>query len=94
MRSTDEVLDRAAEIIEQRGWCQGVSALPDGRCCAGWAIRTASNQDESAFNSAANHFFGYIGWRPIHGWNDEPQMTKERVVATLRAAARSARSDE
>lgn len=94
VRSVDAVLDRAAELIEERGWCQAVSSTADCRICASYAITIAA-KGSITYPTDAHHFFAdYIGGRPIPEWNDQPQMSKERVVAALRAAARSARSDE
>lgn len=104
--TTADVLERAADLLEEFGWCQqhyalteeGEISLPDQGdavqfCAAGAAMR-------SMFD------FGLENWTGGHGlvkaafggeasrWNDEPGRTKEEVVARLREAARKARSGE
>lgn len=38
---TADILEKAAEVLETRGWCQGTYHNPAGRVCAVGAVRTA-----------------------------------------------------
>lgn len=43
MESADpELFDKAVEVLEQRGWCQGKLEATDGRVCAVGALRAAA----------------------------------------------------
>ncbi len=87
----------AADVIEQRGWCQCRLGTQDGAVCAGGAVLSAGNCWEGHLSSnpiaaeAARRLRAHIGpgytCGNIASWNDEPGRTKEEVLATLRAVA-------
>jgi hypothetical protein len=87
---TSEVLDRAADLIEERGWWQDRRDFPwlSGGLCAANAI--ASAQDCNGYQRAYDALIAYLGvpdlsdiWR----WNDEPDRTSAEVIEVLRACA-------
>lgn len=93
-----EVLARAADIIQQRGWHQGwfIDRDTGAVCCVG-AIRIAGgltatpiyDRDAAAHDlvlNARSRMFGHLK-RSVSVWNDEPGRTQAEVVAALRAAA-------
>lgn len=97
-----EVLTRAADVIDERGWCQGEAWAPGGQVCAHGAIWEALgidriDYDQGELTTGARPVFGaacdairrHIGpGRSVTGWNDEPGRTKDDVTAALRAAAK------
>lgn len=84
-----EVLRRAADIIERRGWCQ--NDYQDGAAvCILGALRLAitGNTDNHSdrVHNPAERLAKNLGQAPWV-WNDEPGRTKEEVIAALRSAA-------
>ena len=99
--NTSEILDRAADLIEERGWTQGWYCGPTGELCAagamfvaiglrpaGWTApeHPAHRRAMVAFERHLMDTFDYFG---AHNWNDEPGRTQAEVVNALRAAARA-----
>jgi hypothetical protein len=99
-----DVLERAADILEEFDWCQGSSgSKAEGYMCAVGAIGEAVVD----FGSAAGPFTtkdspfrqacAILGWPkeldmwPLAVWNDKPGRTKAEVVAVLRSSAQKAR---
>jgi len=94
----DEVgqcLMRAAQIIRERGWCQGVACDETGAVCLVGAIydireKAADIPYEFAKSEPEPAYSAYkIMERrnQIGPWNDEPRRTAEEVIAALEAAA-------
>jgi hypothetical protein len=102
-----DLLDRAADLIEQRGYCRGVFQTEDGRLCAIGALRVAyqGNADEPYEEENDSEYFvargllrAFIGGDPyIHDqleialWSDATDAST--VIATLRAVAAKARGE-
>jgi hypothetical protein len=82
--STADVLNQAADYLEQHGWIQGGLGTPDGPRCVAGAI---GGLERGRFCEAWLAFTRYL--KPEHPatWNDAPGRTKGEVVAALRAAA-------
>lgn len=95
----DVALDRAADLIEQRGLAHGHFQTPDGALCSLGALRVAIWGEVADIPNGDPYWPIYITageWlaeiiRPesIVFWNDSHQQRK--VVAGLRRAARLAR---
>jgi hypothetical protein len=97
------VLNKAADLIELRGWHQGdFYEEISGRICTAGAIRVAaggvpyesceqaSSAEQAFANCLAAHGLAKPGHCPIEvigQWNDAEGRTAAEVVATLRAAA-------
>ena len=82
-----EVLLKAAEYIEEHGWCQHAFGEPDGRVCLEGAInRTAYNGSER--DAAVRRMIGHLNGQTPAFWNDMRGRTKEEVIAALREAAK------
>jgi hypothetical protein len=89
------VLLRAAEIIEERGWCQ---EYPDaaGRVCAGRAIMLAlglksgwaGNEQERIVRHRLGFSAAWFLSGALANWNDAPGRTAAEVIDRLRSAAR------
>lgn len=95
------VFDMAAELIEAKGWFQGMRDTGSNCHCALTAIEqvlagTKFNDDtrEAELDSLAfvlSRRLGLTDQRPVSAiidWNDADGRTKDEVISTLRAAAR------
>jgi hypothetical protein len=78
-------LQRAADLIRKRGWCQRAYARVDGRLCMLGAINTLPIGNPEAVK---DHLKTYLGTR-IYTWNDRRGRTKRQVIAALERAART-----
>ena len=86
VKVVDEVgqaLLKAADFIEEYGWCQGRVEESDGRVCMLGAI---SYVTDGHWNSPYKKIASLLGV-PGSVWNDRPERTAEEVTAFLRHAA-------
>lgn len=99
----DEILNRAADLIEQEGLSRGQFYRVGKGYCALGAIRKAEfgttvavvgeavsvegYAEEDATTTPTGWLWKHLGSKPITWWNDDPSTTKEDVVRTLRDAA-------
>lgn len=106
--SPDEILTKAADLLEKPGaWTQGSAILdrygrptgwsdPRACCfCAFGAIRRASGDPEITKCEAldfADRFAAGLGFSGIIDFNDAPERTQAEVVAKLREAAELAKA--
>lgn len=89
-----DVLLRAADLLEEFGWCRGeYGGKALGRMCATQAITEAA-QDLAGlgdlyevWDAAYSRFTQHFGVITPTGYNDAPGRTKADVVAALREAA-------
>ncbi len=90
------ILRRAADVLDDARWIQGMPTDRAGGYCLLGAIslvaygRMCSFGPKSNARRAVEAVSRYIGEPPdfrIWVWNDEPGRTKQEVIATLRAAA-------
>jgi hypothetical protein len=92
-----DLLDRAADLLERDGWCQGSLDNADGqRCVMGavyaarddlvWSNDLASERSLSVTHQATDALFDAIGWN-IPEWNDSEQTSFEDVLSLLRGVA-------
>lgn len=94
-----EVLEGAANYIEEHGWQQGHAGVPGGPRCLAGAIHSAIGVEPvhhglvdllpKEFRSALNAVGKQTQTSPVL-WNDLPGRTKEQVIDALRAAAKEA----
>ncbi len=86
-----EVLLEAADLLETRGWCQGIMVNEKGQMCLVGSIKEALwkrdadcgiNYDDLTFRLKK-----YIGHDFIPSWNDEIGRTQAQAIEALRAAA-------
>lgn len=94
-----EVLDKAADVIEVRGWCQRTLETGDGRVCMEGAISVACGvlghpsvgpQYSNALCAVGLHLGNLIPYR----WNDAPGRDKYEVIDLLRTVAKELRPSE
>lgn len=85
--SPQEVLLRAADLLEKRGWIQG--AIGDSRhgYCVWGAVHAAAHRKRSRTDDAIWRLRHFIPDEFETYWNDQPGQTAENVIATLRRAA-------
>jgi hypothetical protein len=94
---TPEILLKAADVIEARGWIQGAYAHTDGVCALG-AIAVAVGIGTSTAAIITNRtcckvvedferWLGLADNADVTGWNDEDDRTAEQVTAVLRECA-------
>jgi hypothetical protein len=87
--SVADTLDRAADVIEERGWCRNDYIDNSGRVCASQALFMAGGEvveTTQAFRCA-------IGEKSITHWNDKVALDQADVVNHLRKAAEAARAE-
>lgn len=90
---------RAAEIIEERGWCQGRQEDDQGRVCfhgaisIAWHGRTHGTVPRDVYLERIQPILVALGVDPQEiefgaaSWNNAEGRTKEEVQAALRQAA-------
>lgn len=83
-----DVLNAAADLIEENGWCQGWSEDSLGRHCTLGAVAAVGKPEPAeVITNAVEHLRRATGVVGVASWNDEDGRTKEEVVETLRKAA-------
>ena len=83
------VLNSAADLLEQDGWIQHYLYSAKGRCILG-AISDATRRSKKRSGTAAlarQHLHTHLNTTNAVEWNDHPERTQTEVVAALRAAA-------
>lgn len=91
-----EVLEAAAEYIEQYGWHQGGASGPDGSVCALGAIDKCGQASGNNFIEDASLLYEIIfpEFTGIGNWNDQPERTEQEVLDALQKAAKLGRIRE
>jgi hypothetical protein len=107
--NTSEILTRAADLIEQRGWNQGWYVNACGGLCARGAIYAAAGHEplfldvngdwfapvmnDRDVDRAERFLDGFVG---VHAasWNDTVARSAADVTAALRGAAEAARAEQ
>lgn len=88
-----DVLRRAADLLEEFGWCQGeYGSKQDEKFCAVGACWEAKR--ELGLDVCGDEYLQWpesaLGLADVPPWNDDPARTKEEVIARIRAAAERA----
>lgn len=86
------ILSRAADLLEERGWGQGVGSGLYNQCCLVRSVDSVA-ADQRAADRALEACFPRIGLEldpgdllgPLIRWNDAPTRTLPEVLAVLRA---------
>jgi hypothetical protein len=103
-----ELLETAADRIENHGWVQGQLIDLAGRTCARGAIILVRSDDttnatyheyDKALRTLAQQVFPEHNVDPwpgalIERWNDSEGMTKEEVIHQMHLAAKVASEDD
>jgi hypothetical protein len=91
MVDVDAVLLRAADLVAERGWGQGVFKTHDGRLCMIGAVQVASDEMGVDQMQSWIRLEAYLDGRNPIAWNDVRGRTKTQVIrALLRAAGKEA----
>lgn len=81
------VLADAADLIEEKGWCQGKkSGEPSYGHCAFTAIWALYSGGVARVH-ASDQLSSRVPGGSIPQWNDAPERTAAEVIATLRSVA-------
>ena len=89
------LLERAADLIEQRGHCKNAVEDSKGRMCIiGALTNIAQSHNYNGFVEAKGKLILHLGLKNDGGmslvnWNNTFNTTKEEVIVACRAAARS-----
>lgn len=95
MTTTRDILNRAADLVEQ-GWCQGNYEREENGVvlmCAARAISLACDESSSSIQTeiesdmAVRNKVQALGFESTIGWNDAPGRTQAEVVSLLRSVA-------
>jgi hypothetical protein len=81
-----ETLLKAADIIEEHGWCQYSTRKADGSVCLYGAIRRTAPH-LAANGDAGRLLHRHLGINNYVEWNDVPGRTQAEVLKALRGAA-------
>lgn len=107
--ATSEILNRAADLIEERGWTSGPRGMEvDGPLCLEGAIGAVIGAEVIgglrpfyAYSDveacpAGTAVIAYLGEQHPDQWNDRPGRTATEVIEVLRAVAviEAARKEE
>lgn len=95
---TAEILVRAAELLGEKGWCQGTPRNAQGEMCARGAICAATHElagDDPiswAWWNADSRLRDYVNKETglhmdVPDWNDMPERTAEDVILMMKRAA-------
>ncbi|MFI1294342.1 hypothetical protein ACH4VM_39240 [Streptomyces sp. NPDC020792] len=94
-----EHLELTALVIERYGWTQGTHRSRSGRRCilgAQAVLYRLGYGDDRTVAAAADHLQDALAARgihqPYHQWNDDPNRSRDQVLALVREAASAARS--
>jgi hypothetical protein len=90
-KTTADVLDDAADLLERQGWCQVYMEDSDGRHCVVGALSAAAAVAHSrvAHAGAENAIWARVGMPTA--WNDAPERTEQEVLDLLRSVAKDQR---
>ena len=88
--SVADVLHRAADLIERRGWRQGAARMSNRHCYCALDALEAVCSDRPGQVAAFSVLIDTLGVSSLTGWNDTPGRTKAEVVAAFRDAAERA----
>ena len=82
-----EILYRAIEVLDERGWCRGKFVDDKGRCCGSEAIIQVGQ-------FGANYLVAYLAVAKevgglITGFNDNVARDKRHVQQKMRKAAKA-----
>lgn len=105
--NASEVLERTADTILERGWCQNELEDPAGRVCLLGALHhvlIGKKFDWEPDPALKPLYFKVMdsleavgvrtGGKAVANWNNAPKRTQKEVIETLRRAASHAREDE
>lgn len=94
-----EVVEKAIEILDDKGWCQNNFVNPDGKVCleealgrANWIVSKNSVMPEDVY-SGVRETTGISKYAFLSEWNDRPERTVEEVKDVLMRTAKQFRNE-
>jgi len=85
----EELLARAADLLEREGWCQGVLRTREGHHCMLGALEEVGlGCAEVLFDQVIPAITAELGGENLVRYNDTFGRTAEEVITTLRNAKR------
>lgn len=97
-----DLADKAIEVLERDGWCQGFLTNSQGQHCLLGAMNQAHYNDEvgdfhqfyELRQAVSAHIYNGTGdASSITLWNDTPGRTREDVIELLRRAGEDSGND-
>lgn len=88
-----ELLLKAADILEEKGWIQGALGFEKKGYCAFGAMLSACLKGNDNLDEATEKFANALNPNAVHHdsaifqWNDGTGQTKENVVSKMREVA-------
>jgi len=82
--TVQDVLERAAQILEHSGWCQQYSHRSSGESCLYGAILDAAPGSAMDAVYEVRERIGVMNTVGLFDWNDAPGRTLSEVLAVLR----------
>jgi hypothetical protein len=89
----EQVIARARELIEERGWAQKKGKNAAGCMCIAYAVSEAAGYTYSDRIASANLYensmtiiankIGLRAWYDVITWNDAPGRTREDILEAL-----------
>ena len=93
----DQILDRAADLLERDGWQRGEygpRTLRGPRCVVGSLMAARGIDDYRPYDVAHSALKNEVGGGSLTIWNDEVVKDKRQVIRTLRRTARKLRGEK
>lgn len=97
-RELAEVYEKAAEYLEEKGWCPALGPMGGPGCIdqALWAVNPKISRDAISFAVTALELEGSLydtghDASTLGRWNDDPSRTEDEVINTLHALANKLR---
>ncbi len=89
-----DTVEKAADLLRERGWTQHTFEDSQGRLCVVGALHHASS---GAYNALASETYNAIakclGRGDLPLWNDAPERTQAEVEDKLMEAAKALRNE-
>lgn len=83
----NEIIDKAIEVIEQQGWCQGDYVNDEGNVCMIGALRIAATNHRAAVNKVAEAIERETGlYYSVPEYNDYFAKSAEDAILMLKKA--------
>jgi hypothetical protein len=90
------VYERTLDVLQERGWCQGIDEDTDGHVCLagalGIALREYQRQQGTQRLFDYSALYAAVGSDSVVGRNDDQATTFEDVALWLKQAAEIART--
>lgn len=96
MEKTSDILNRAAEVMMERGHCKEALNGDNGEVCLAGSLLAVLDETEYSFGrfiKAKRFVAEACGERYIETWNDRTETTEAMAIGALHEAALLAKSE-